>query len=739
MISRTIFPSDEELGKRDDDHKPRRAPLSSILKAPLRWRKRRILLTLVGIYLLYVFIHNIATDSGKKMGRVPGSKITVPIGRTTLQTQTEPVGPPPGIKSAKDEAAPPPQTYNGQVRFYKLAVSLHGAATTLGWRHMNRNVLFAISSLKSASVLLPMVCEMARWNRNYVHVAFMGRDAIQLDDLLEINGIDKEKCDVYWHDARADYSEYSSNIRAEGSVAAAMNHIHSFLHPQVAIIDDTVQEDAFFVRGMRAKAKEQNLPIIEIPKDGSENFMWITRLDSGSLRSWHQATIDILIHAPLDSSGSLIRLFKSIQRADYTGLKPPRLIVELPTSLDPPTQQYLEHLEWPPSTQDSPLASNEIVLRHRISSQRTSPEEASIRFLESFYPANPASSHVLLLSPQAQLSPLYYHYLKYNLLEFKYSSYSADQSGNLLGISLDLPPHLLDGISPLKAPRPADMNNAIYHTTKGVSSVPFLWQAPNSNAALYFGDKWIELHSFLTSRMAAEHLKSKTAPRAKIVSEFVPAWMEYVLEFMRTRGYSLLYPGTISGENLVTIHNELYHLPEEFMTPSTPKEKGMEAEPPELTEQPFLTDASPPAPPDNYEPPLVPPSRPLHSALPFDGDLPEIPHLPYLLHTGESLPPENVTIVAETFATKFRLEVGGCKPVPEGKRRKIIPGSARDLFCSGDDNENDFEDEDAIPNLDPEARVNPMVESKKSSITPSVSPIPTSTTDYGVRATKAAA
>ena len=104
---------------------------------------------------------------------------------------------------------PTPHTYDGQVRFFRLASSLRlSASSTGGYDKKNRNILFAISALKSASVLLSMACDMSKWNRNHVHVAFMGRDGIPLDDLLEINGIDKTDCPAVWHDARPDYTEY---------------------------------------------------------------------------------------------------------------------------------------------------------------------------------------------------------------------------------------------------------------------------------------------------------------------------------------------------------------------------------------------------------------------------------------------------------------------------------------------------------------------------------------------------
>ena len=606
----------------------------------------------------------------------------------TMSLNPEPTGAPPGAKTLTSSL---PQVYGGPIRFYRLATTLHDALNSLGYRSMVRNVVFPVSNLKSASVIFPMACEMARWNRNKVHVAIMGREDIPMEDLLEINGVDKEKCTVFWHDARPDYTEYSSEERAEATVASALGHIHNYIRPQAIVTDDSLSEDPFFTRGIRRKAKQLELPVIEIPKDRQDDLMWMTRLDAHSLRSWHKPSIDILVRAPTHSSGSLIRLLKSIQTADYSGLKHPRLTIEVPPELDVPTKEFLEKFVWPPASPAETQSSNLLIIRRRIANQKITQEEASIRFLESFYPASAKDSHVLLLSPQAQLSPLYYHYTMYSLLQFKYPLYDPINSELLMGISLELPTTLLDGKTPLKSPSTADMTSQMYWDKPGVTSVPFLWHAPNSHAALYFGDKWVELHSFLSNRVAKQHSSAKpVSPRKKLVSETLPAWTEYMLELMRARGFSLLYPARSSSEALVTVHNELYQLPEEF-EPRSGETKGKDADipPPELPKEAFLTADIPPPPPENHESPLLPVTRPLHLALPFDGDLPELVHLPLLDHTGAKVSQVNITITAKSYATEFREEVGGCGPPPPGKLRKIVEGSARDLFCFGEEGEDE--------------------------------------------------
>lgn len=682
-----MLPGDEELGKKDDDHKPgaARMPKWTPRSMPLRWRRRRILLAVVGLCLVYAMVKNMPSLGGWAHQMATPEDAVAPPGRLShgheQATNEEPTGPPPGYRALR-AGEPAPHTFDGKFKFYRLAASLHGASHTYGYRAVNRNIVFPISSLHSASTMLPMICEMARWRRNHVHAAFMGREDIDVAQILDINGIDQIKCPAIWHDARPDWTEYSSDDRAELSVMAAMTHINTFLHPQAAIIDDALSEDGFFTRGVRAKTEALHMPLIEIPRDKLDSTMWITRLDAGSLRSWNLPTVDILIQVPPDSA-SVARLLKSIRSADYSGLNLPHITLELPADLDETVEHFLNDFKWPPSGHQS-----HITTRRKIEYQRATQEESAVRFLELFYPSS-RNSHLLLLSPQAELSPQYYQYLIFALLEYRYSTYAEDDAAGVMGLTLELPSLLLNGETKLSPPKPNEMHSPRYSELfADTKSVPFLWQAPNSHATLYFGDKWAELHSFLSNRVAKQ---SKAPQRNKLVSETLPAWMEYTLEFMRARGYALFYPGATSEEALVTIHNELYHIPEEFAPPKA--RHGDDAiAPPTHTNEPFLRgDIAGPT-PRLSETKVVSHSRPLHLILPFEGDLPEIPHLPYLLHRGDLIPHSNISSIADAYAAEYRKVIGGCS-IPAGKHRKIAAGSARDLFCFGDEEDDDWEND----------------------------------------------
>jgi hypothetical protein len=712
MVTR-MFAGDEELGKKDDDHKPGTmnpwSP-SAVWSGPsVRYRSRkRWLVGGFALLCIWAFFYYMPPDILEPMNRPPdpygNGQFIPPKGPQRPQYQGPPArnspvkqapkGPPPGgpKKIKGDESVD--HYYDGDIFFYKLPSSLHAISRTQGFRRMNRNVLFAASSLKSASVLIPLACEMTRTGaNNYVHVAILGRSELTLDEILEVNGVDRKECKAYWHDGRPDYAKYSSDFRAEASTASALDHINSYMHPQVVITDDSLSEDAFFVRQLRLKAAAFEWPILELPAGEADRLKWITRLEAQSLAAWHKTQIDIVIQSPTDASGSLMRLLKSLANADYSGLTPPRITVELPPDVDALTRSFLEFFMWPPANALQPRHTSQLIIHHRIPGQQISPEEASVRFLESFYPSHPNFAHVLLLAPNTQLSPIYFQWLKYQLLQHRYSTVSNAFSEELLGISLELPAMHLNGTTSFTPPSPEATDKYFAEHSKPVSKgtkPPFMWQAPNSNAALYFGDKWIELHSFVQHRLTQFHSNPKSIPRAKLVSENLPAWTEYFLELIRARGYGMLYPASSQdAEALVTVHKELYHPPEEFSKKNTPKSNDEEAGAPAIppNNEPFVVTKDPFTHPPTVEHALSSSYQPLHVQLPFAGEDPDIGSIPHLAFDGQPINPMDENSLAETYAQLFRKEIGGCTG---DRQRKVVQGNARDLFCFGDEKESDY-------------------------------------------------
>jgi hypothetical protein len=166
-----------EEGKRSDDYVHRgRSPLtSSILfwRGGLsRFRRRRILSVVLVVLLLY-FLWAPLSLSPQTQGALEVDSIK-------------------GGRGRSDETDG--HYYDGPIRFRRLAHTIYGAS----WRWRRSNVLFAAASLQSASAMVPIACEMARYRRNVVHFILLGRYDISIEELLLKNGVG-DGCDVHWH------------------------------------------------------------------------------------------------------------------------------------------------------------------------------------------------------------------------------------------------------------------------------------------------------------------------------------------------------------------------------------------------------------------------------------------------------------------------------------------------------------------------------------------------------------
>ena len=674
-----LFADDEELGKKNDDHRPNGGSKMASLLPSLRGpRKRRFILGLLALWIVYIFIKNIPTDLPPVSERTDRRFPLSPPRPGTLPSQPQgPRGAPPRVAASEAEK----HYYDGPIKFFELARTLQTLRAHS--ESDDNNVLFAASNLQSVSSLLPMACEMSIQGRNRVHFVLLGREAIPIEDIKEVNGIDEKECLIYFHDGRPDYAPWSSDFRMGVSTRAALGHAHTFLRPQVLLTDNSEREDEFFSKSIGDKAQALNLPAIELPSF-TDNVMWMAKLDSSSLRAWNHVRFDILVHAPPESSGSLIRLIKSLENADYFGSSLPHLTIELPNKVDVPTLMFLDGLRWPKRAIHDP-GDGKLTLRHRINPKGLSAAESSVRTVESFYPATGPMSHVLVLSPQAELSPSYFHYLKYAALEYKHSIGGFINADKLLGVSLDLPLTQLNGHQSFEPPGSVPAESVAGKQAASISNL-FLWQAPNSNAALYFGDKWIELHSFLSNRFAAQQHYKKAPTRPKLVSEAHPAWMEYLLELTRARGYSMIYPSFAArpDSSVVTLHNELYHPPEEFSHEVEP-DAIVNVED-QILNEPFTADrAAEQLPPPAVEPHLASaPSILTLMDLTSPGDsLPHVAHLALLDFEGEQITFETSNTMARAYSNEFSIQVGGCDRLDQ--RGMMQLWSTDDLFCLNGD------------------------------------------------------
>lgn len=252
--------------------------------------------------------------------------------------------------------------------------------------------------------------------------------------------------------------------------------------------------------------------------------------------------------------------------------------------------------------------------------------------------------------------------LKYAVLQYLYSGPARLQGwdSRLLGISLDLPSSHLNALEPFT--RPQGKRRAKPPSTKpdAGDATPFLWQAPNSNAALYTGQKWIELHALVSNLVDFQHRAKSLSPffTEKAVSKRYPSWLEHALRLSRARGYWTLYPSEPTARHLATMHNELYRAPEEYER-ELPRDARRDAEM------------------------ALSPGRTLFETLPDGGSLLPFDELPLLLWDGRETELADLDDAAADYASHFRAAVGGCEALAA---EDLVPRvSTKDLFCVRDD------------------------------------------------------
>lgn len=143
MPAARLFPGDVELGKRDDDHKPgSKTPLGiawehrRLPHGPHRRSLKRIGLGLLGLIAVYYFFKNMPTDlenprTRPSYGHHVGGNAPV----ANSPSQYTPSNP------AAGKAEEVRHDFNGPIKFYHLAATLHTVSKTGGGELINKNIV----------------------------------------------------------------------------------------------------------------------------------------------------------------------------------------------------------------------------------------------------------------------------------------------------------------------------------------------------------------------------------------------------------------------------------------------------------------------------------------------------------------------------------------------------------------------------------------------------------------------
>ena len=245
-----------------------------------------------------------------------------------------------------------------------------------------------------------------------------------------------------------------------------------------------------------------------------------------------------------------------------------------------------------------------------------------------------------------------------------------DYDAQMMGISLSIPAATIDGTTQFTPPRPLRGAKVAGQETA------FLWQRPNSDAMVFLGSKWVELHYFVARTLERTHgtgtgtgTGASSAPAMlaeKKVGKIYPAWLEYALQLARLRGYFTLYPSRDTANAILGVHSDLRDVPEEHQG-----EQGSQKKP---SPKEFTDEGN-----ESFD--AASPVNVLET-LPNKGELQSPRDLPLLSWDAKPKSADSLHREAEEYASQFRREVGQCRKADEATAPHP---HVLDLFCASEE------------------------------------------------------
>lgn len=345
--------------------------------------------------------------------------------------------------------------------------------------HPILDVFFVLNGLGSSDTnLVALACAMAKKStRSTVHVAVLGTAHTTIDDYRAKNGFVAD-CPVSFHDARIDASV--EKLRTLQLNSYAENAVKSMIEVQPRAIiytnSKTMPKPTYFTAAIGRH--EHEATVIELDTSEVKMLGWIADLSPTALSAWNSPKIDIVIDAS-SNTGSLNRLLKSISEARYFVDDYPLILINFDEESSVAVRALVSKLNlvWP---------AERLITRRRVG-------PAKHALLENWYPTT-SNNFGLYLHDQHELSPYYYHYLKFMLLSYRYDN--PGRLGSWLtkqyGISLM---SLLDPT--VKAPE-ALLDHKVDDNIVRQAKAPILWHnADLSSPVLFYPDAFSTLHEML--------------------------------------------------------------------------------------------------------------------------------------------------------------------------------------------------------------------------------------------------
>lgn len=256
----------------------------------------------------------------------------------------------------------------------------------------------------------------------------------------------------------------------------------------------------------------------------------------GAHTDWHTPRFDVCVITN-NRPYSLVRLTSALQGSVYLGDRV-HLNVHLEQTADPATQRLVDDLSWPHGT---------VSVRHRVVLGGLMPA-----IVESWYPSH-NDSYGVILEDDVEVSPLFYSWLKFAVLHYRYDPANRARSARLFGVSL----YQQRQIELRPEGRQRFDAHSLFDSLGIPPTTPYLSQIPCSWGAAYFPEVWREFHAYLGLRLSEVSMEISDVVVPEIRSNRWPrSWKKYFVELVFVRGYTMLYPNYDGFVSFSTNHLE---------------------------------------------------------------------------------------------------------------------------------------------------------------------------------------
>ncbi|KAG0320654.1 hypothetical protein BGZ99_004373 [Dissophora globulifera] len=397
-----------------------------------------------------------------------------------------------------------------------------------------------LANQDEAILLKNLICRWSLSPEISVHVAVAGA-ARGLGSKNFARLLPTEGCHVGIYDLGLGYAPsnptalQSARLAADTSVTAF--HLLNSLRPKVMLY---LQEpDSVFSEGLVMARDRADIPAIALKPEDVEHVAWLPDLPIQALENWNTPQVKLVVITN-NRPGSCIRLLRSLSHAHYLNDKV-SLTLNMDAEADRVTLQMAGSFLW---------AFGEKFMRHRVRRGGL-----MLAVVEAWYPQG-NDEYAVLLEDDVEVSPLFYVWIKYNILKYRYSP-DNHLYQRMFGVSMYSQKFVETHLAGRAPFNPEDI---FIETPEYELRTPFLLQLPCSWGAVYFPEHWREFHEYVADRLLdiewnKTSLQSVQIPNSR-TNRWSNSWKKLFIEMIYMRGYVMLYPNFFNFTSFSTNHLE---------------------------------------------------------------------------------------------------------------------------------------------------------------------------------------